>query len=339
MKKIILSIICLSVNLSLFAQIRSSFLYGSWIKCKAIYSDGSELPDDSPVKYSFIKYTFTKPDRVSVTLSYAENGKSNLFELSDGALNIKSPEGGFVNSMQISTNSDTLILQQFSRGGSDAHQGLKYYLVREIAYQNAIPLKTSDIRSINGEDTIFRESPKIYARYKGDSFHGYITANVGENPNGERTVGHLVASFIVSEQGVADSLKILESINPEFDKRVAKLFNKARKNWETATLNGKAVKVQMILELRYLGFDGMMPAYFEGNKANEAYNAKDYDVAVYFYDQALKNNPIDKENLFKRGMCKMHLGNLKGACEDWKAAKALGGSTESIDAMLEKYCK
>jgi hypothetical protein len=37
-------------------------------------------------------------------------------------------------------------------------------------------------------------------------------------------------------------------------------------------------------------------------------------------------------------MCKLNMGNPSGACEDWKAAKALR-SSGAVDAMLAKYNK
>jgi hypothetical protein len=42
--------------------------------------------------------------------------------------------------------------------------------------------------------------------------------------------------------------------------------------------------------------------------------------------------------LYRRGMCKLLLGNKAGACEDWNKVKSLGG-TPQVDALLEKYCK
>jgi len=49
-----------------------------------------------------------------------------------------------------------------------------------------------------------------------------------------------------------------------------------------------------------------------------------------------KNIPFDKENLYNRGICKKMLGNLAGACEDWKKIKELGGKL--ADDLPAKYC-
>jgi len=135
-------------------------------------------------------------------------------------------------------------------------------------------------------------------------------------------------------------VKILEGIDDEFNKRFIKVFNRSRKDWKSATLNEKLVSVQMTVELLYSTSAATIPSYFATQKANEAYGNKDYEVAIYYYDKALQAKPTDKENLYRRGMCKFQLGNKDAACEDWNKAKAIGlGNNIAIDAMIEKYCK
>jgi tetratricopeptide (TPR) repeat protein len=93
----------------------------------------------------------------------------------------------------------------------------------------------------------------------------------------------------------------------------------------------------MIREIRYLTSAMMMPAFDYTLKANQQFVVKDYEIALYFYDQALKNNPTDKDNLYKRSICKKMLGNIAGACEDWNKIKELGGT--QADALLAQYYK
>jgi tetratricopeptide (TPR) repeat protein len=63
--------------------------------------------------------------------------------------------------------------------------------------------------------------------------------------------------------------------------------------------------------------------------------AGNYAAALALYDEALEKEPTDKENLYRRGMCKKNLNNIKGALEDWQKVKELGGDT--VDVLLEKY--
>jgi hypothetical protein len=323
---------------TLFAQINTSRLYGSWVKCKATYKDGTFLPDDSPVKYTYIKYSFSKPNIFNISISYHDREKDLSFLIDNGDLTIKSPEGYVINSLRIESLGDTLVLLQRGQNGFDDPTCIKYYFVPETVYQNAINLKADDIRSVIGGDTIYRESPKIYANYKGESFQQYIYSGISESISMHNRTAHFVASFIVSKTGAADSLKILESVDPDFDKRFIKVFNRAKKDWTPAVFNGKFVNVQMMIELKYSTSATVIPSYLSAEKANTAYNNKNYDMAIYYYNKALDSDPSDKDNLFKRGMCLMFLGNMRGACDDWNKAKSLG-SNAAIDAVVEKYCK
>lgn len=224
--------------------------------------------------------------------------------------------------------------------GFDDPDNLTFYFVPEPVYQNGLTLHSDDIFSIHSRDTIYKQCRKIYAKYKGQSFQKYIYEGIRDQISMDGLAGHLVATFIVSKTGIADSVRILEGIDDEFNKRFIKVFNRSRKDWKPATINEKPVSVQMTVELLYSTSAATIPSYFATQKANEAYKNRDYEVAIYYYDKALQAKPIDKENLYRRGTCKFQLGNKEAACEDWNKAKAIGlGNNIAIDAMIEKYCK
>jgi len=83
----------------------------------------------------------------------------------------------------------------------------------------------------------------------------------------------------------------------------------------------------------------MIPAQNEEKMANDAYKNRNYDLAIYYYDKALAIRPVDQEDLFKRGICKLRIGNNAGACVDWgKAIQIINGNIE-IGTLIEKYCK
>ena len=314
-------------------------IYGTWVKCKITYKDGSALPDANLLNYAYIKYHFAYPDKVNYSAVYDEFGKEMNFDLHNNILQLKSLEGGLLNSLLIEGfHKDTLILFQSGRRGVDDPTGLKFYLVPETNYQKSLTLNPINIRSINKTDTIYKSCPKIYAGYNGESFSNYIFRNMDRYHIMEGKGGRFVASFIVSKSGLADSLKILAGLGEKYNKGFAKLFKQAGNDWKPAVLNGKPVAVQMMVEVRYLTYMGNeVPEMEVAQEATNYYNLKDYDSALYFYDQALEMRPEDLNALYRRGMCKMLLGNLAGACEDWNKLKALGGA--NADVMLAKYCK
>lgn len=337
MKSLLILFLCF-ITLNVSAQFKADKLYGTWVKAKVTYSDGTDLPDDNILKYSYLKYNFSYPNGVCSSIAYYETGKQNQFELNQRVLNIKTAEGGLMNSFKIESFNDTLVVTQRGRDGFDDPATLKFYLVPEYVYQNSIQLKPADVHSIIVNDTIYKESPKIYAGYKGPSFQAFMYAGIAESIEMHNREGHFVATFVVSKTGIADSLKIIEGIDEKFSKRFIKVFNKAKKEWKPAALNGRYVSVLMFVDLRYLTSDSVIPNYFLSNEGNKAYNEKDYAKALYYFDQAIAKLPTDKDNLLKRGTCRMLLGNIKGACEDWNTIISLGRS-EPAEMMLKKYCK
>jgi tetratricopeptide (TPR) repeat protein len=326
------------ISLTVSAQFKPDQLFGTWVKTKITYADGTGLADENVLKYYYLKYSFSYPNIVNFSTAYTETGQQNLFELNQDILSIKSPEGGLMNSLKVESLKDTLVLTQRDLDGLIPPSSLKYYFVRESTYQNSLELKVSDIHSVIAKDTIYKQSPKIYAKYKGASFQSFIYSGIKESISMQDREGHFVATFVVSKAGIADSLKIIENIDDKFTKRFTKVFNKAKTNWKPATLNGKAVAVLMFVDLGYSTSITAIPNYFLSQKGNAAYKAQDYATALYYFDQALEKNPRDKENLLQRGVCRMMLGNSKGACEDWNFINTLGGST-SATMMLDKYCK
>ena len=337
MKYLIVLALCF-ISASVSAQLKAKQLIGTWVKAKITYADGTGLADENVLKYTYFKYTFSSPHNVSATTAYFETGQQNQFELTKDVLYIKSPEGGLMNSLKVESLKDTLVLIQRELDGSIAPSGLKYYFVPESTYQNSLELKAGDIQSVVANDTIYKQSPKIYAQYNGGSFQSFIYSGIKESISMQDREGHFVASFVVSKNGIADSLKIIENIDDKFAKRFVKVFNSAKKDWKPAVLNGKAVSVLMFVDLGYSTSATAIPNYFLSQKGDSAYKEQDYSAALYYYDQALEKNPRDKENLLKRGVCRMMLGNSKGACEDWNYINTLGGTTSAV-MMLDKYCK
>jgi tetratricopeptide (TPR) repeat protein len=321
------------------AQIKTDDLYGTWVACKMTYNDGGQLEEAHPLKNSYAKYTFTYPNKFNPSPGYFEKGNNDFFELNDNILVFKTPEGGYINSVKIERlQKDTLIIVQRGRNGFDDPTALKYYFVPEIIYQNAIPLKPENIRSVNGKDTTYKECAKVYAKYQGESFLRDIYAGIDKYISMDGRAGVLSAIFIVSKSGVADSLKILESFDDKFNPIFIKVFNRLKKDWKPAVMSGKYVAVQMEVKLKYGAYRSTDPdETLLVAKANSFYNNNDYDSAIYYYDKALVLKPDDIDTLYRRGMAKMALGNIKGACEDWNKVKALGGT--KADDALAKYCK
>lgn len=321
--------------LSSHAQIK---LNGSYVGTKVTYLTDDELPDDNILKYTYIKYTFSNSNQISTTGAYYERGTPYSFVISGNQLIIKSDAGGIMNTMKImeSTEDKLVLISAAPNGSLEDPWAIKYTLYNEQFIQKKLPLSPNDIFSIKGTDTIYKSGQKIYAQFQEPSFQSYIYGQLSKKKKNVKS-GQLLSTFIIDANGHPDSLRIIQGINPKFDAEYVKAFNSAKNMWQPAQYNGKPVKVLMNQKLQYLTSEQTLPSYFSSQKANTAYNNQDYELALFYYDQALEARADEVENLYHRGICKKALGNLKGACADWTQVQLLGYKT--ADELLLKYCK
>jgi tetratricopeptide (TPR) repeat protein len=191
--------------------------------------------------------------------------------------------------------------------------------------------------AIKGNDTTFKESPKIYADYKDETFFEYLQKNIPEFRNvSSKTDARVVATFIVEPTGKADSLHIREGVNEAFDSQFTRAFKRA-KFWQPGMHGGKKVAVQMTQKFSFFSSSTFLPGYDFSAKGHAAMQKQQYDQAIYFFDEALKSIPDDTGNLYNRAVCKLALGNKAGACEDLTAVKRLGSTI--ADELISKNCK
>jgi tetratricopeptide (TPR) repeat protein len=317
------------------AQIK---LNGTYVATKITYLSDDELPDDNVLKYSYVKYTFSNPDKLNYASVYHDLGTPFLFEVKGNLLLLKNDAGFVMNTMRIieHTPEKLLLASASQRGDLEDPKAIKYTLHSEKLVQKSLALSPDDIFSIKETDTTYKSGQKIYAQFKGPAFQTYIYDRIRNNKKDVKS-GEFDCTFIIDANGKPDSLRIIQGINPKFDAEYIKAFNSAKNMWIPAQHNGKNVKVLMNLSLQYFTSDQAIPSYFNGQKANAAYQNKDYELALFYYDKALEAKGDDTDNLYKRGICKQMLGNIKGACTDWNRIKQLGKNI--ADELLLKYCK
>ncbi|QIL38258.1 hypothetical protein G7074_02560 [Pedobacter sp. HDW13] len=337
MRFFIALLICLTATLCK-AQIKSTDLSGSWVAGKVNYLSGDDLPDENILKYSYVKYTFVMPDKMYYASVYHILGAEFLFEVRGNKLLIKSNVGFVVNTLKIMelTKNKLVMVMADMNGSLESPTAIQYTFYPEKLIQQSLALSPDDIYKISGTDTVFNSSQKIYALFNGADFSDHISYELSKVGISVRS-GTLNATFIVNPSGKADSLKIIQGINAGYDKAYTRIFYAAQNKWKAAIHNGKPVKVLMHQEKKYFTSDEVVPSFFNTQKANAAYAEKNYEVALYYYDLALNDRPDDKDNLYRRGICRQQLGNLAGACSDWKKVQAMNSNL--ADALLAKYCK
>jgi len=328
-------LLCLGLNFELKAQIPD----GSYVAGKVTYLTDEALPDDNIVKHSYVKYTFKNPGEVNISNVYFEKGSSFLYSVIGDRLQIKSTVGALMNTLKILESSPVslVLINAGPSGAFDDPYAIKYTLYNEELIQRKLPLSPDDIYSVHGVDTVFKSGQKVYAKFNGPSFQQYIYNSFSKAGISIRS-GELLSSFIINENGTPDSLKIIQGFSPKYDAAYVKFFNTAKKMWIPAFHNGKNVKVLMNQHLKYSSSDnGFLEAFMYAGKGNAAYLEKDYELALYYFDMSLDLSSDVFEVLYKRGICRQHLGNIKGACQDWMRVKALGRNI--ADEVLQKYCR
>lgn len=332
----IILLLCLLTSTT-FAQTKITDLAGSWIAGKVSYLSDEELPDENLLKYTYVKYTFSLPDRINVSGIYYDLGTEHRFELKGNRLLIKSNAGYVMNTLRIlESTKDKLVLVSASGDRNfESPTALKYTCYSEPLIQKNKPLGPDDIFRVQGTDTIFRSGQKIYAQFDGPIYEEYISYELYKKDIKVRNA-ELLTTFIVDASGKADSLRIIQGINPKYDKAYTQIFNAAKNKWKPAMHNGKPVRVLMNQRMKHFPSEEMVPNHFNTRKANTAYNNKDYERALYYYDLALETRPEDYDDLYRRGICKQMLGNIDGACSDWNKVKSLG--SKIADELLIKYC-
>jgi tetratricopeptide (TPR) repeat protein len=330
---------CLLTSFHVYAQTRDQLFKGSWVKTQVVYKNGEQLPDDNQLKSSYVKYVFSNPDLLAISFDFRYNGAKMTYEVDKNILEIKNSHDYLTNSFLIEkAGNDQLVLLQKDGDGFESPYCIRYYFVPETDYQRSIPLTANDVLKIKGNDTVYKSSAKIYATYKDeDGFHDYLTANIPEFKNVENTNAHLIATYIVNEFGMADSLHMLEGINSSFDSQFTKAFNKVKKKWQPAVYGGKNVSVQMTEEFRFISGANFLPSYDYSVKGRKAMLRGEYDQALYYFDKALETYPEDTDSLYNRAICKIALGNKSGACADLNSIKRSGSTL--ADALIQKNCK
>lgn len=72
------------------------------------------------------------------------------------------------------------------------------------------------------------------------------------------------------------------------------------------------------------------------NLADIAFRKKNYQVAINYYEMAIKNGNKSAETYNKQGMCYLDLQNIPKACENWQIAKQINPNIKND--ILELFC-
>lgn len=97
----------------------------------------------------------------------------------------------------------------------------------------------------------YKANHYITPRYTGKTaFRDFLQKNVeGYNI---KMASYFRLTFIVTENGAIENVKIINSITEGFDKEITKQLMKTSKDWKPATFQGKPIQTEMFYDIKYL---------------------------------------------------------------------------------------
>ena len=308
-----------------------SEIIGSWIKAKAFYNSGEELPLNHALNQSYFRFEFKTNGKVFKSVQPLDNGYIFDYSIFDHSLKI-----GFINYSIARLSNDTLVLVEEGNNGFN-DTAIKFVLIPERDYQNNIPL-TSEMVISTGEDSLFIECEKIRAYFnKDESFHEFLSNNMPEYSNVVSSDNFFMATFIISSSGSIDSINILRGINKFFDNQFVKAVSKSIKYWKPARLNDKSVDVLHTETFQFISNPKFEKQYYNYRDGVISMQRGDFLKAIDFFNETLNSDSEDKEALYQRGICYLKLNQYNKACSDWKRISEL--KSDKANNLIKEFCK
>ena len=104
---------------------------------------------------------------------------------------------------------------------------------------------------------LYKANQYITPRFIGkDNFRNLIQKNV-EGYNIKKAT-YFLASFIVTEEGKVENVKVIKGITEGFDREITKQLLATSKKWKPAYFQGKPIQTEMVYDIKYL--DSLTPS-------------------------------------------------------------------------------
>jgi len=318
-------------------------LLGDWIKVGMTYLDGTEVEESHPLKYSFLKYSFTPRNKAAIINDFTHAGSFHAYEERNGTIEISTNYNVKVTLEIIHHTSDSLIVVQAGTLGLKDPSSLLITLIRYEHLQNISEWNGHDFVRISKTDTVYKASRKIHPTFSNP--YGLRHAFQTAMPSYAKYMmgfsqdygGLFLATFVVRKSGSIDNIKILQGMDDKFNKEFIKTCGKMAKNWKPAYYNGEPVDAQVTLEIDFNFMDRFLTDQKYMKYAVKRVEEGDVDGAITYFDRMIAKNPRNEIALINRGYCYLLLNDQESACEDFRILRNLG--FDSGKSLLAKHCK
>jgi hypothetical protein len=227
--KHLLPLLLLLATTHLFAQ--KDKIQKSWIKTSV--ENLSNRPTQPDTLYT--RYTFEKND-LNISFSPCWNYITQTWSIKDKNLSL-----GFDNYI-IETLNDTAL--------TIALEGFRRYKFLSESYLSSKLENLDSIGDYKGK-LLFKANNYITPRYTGK---GDFRALIEKGVKGYQVVkaSYFLATFIVTEEGNIENVKVVKSISESFDKEIVNQLLKTSKKWKPASFNGKPIQTEAFYDIKYL---------------------------------------------------------------------------------------
>jgi len=230
MSKLLIATILIVFSVTSFAQTQKK-IQRSWIKYSIEDLSGKSTEPDT----LYIRYTFEKS---SLNISFYPGWDD--YKLTWSVNNEKATIG--FDTYTIETLNDS-ILVIFLEGFRRMRFIAEDYLSNQEKYLDSIG-------EYNGKP-LYKANRYITPRFTGkDNFRNLIRKNV-EGYNIKKA-SYFLASFIVTEEGKVENVKVIKGITEGFDREITKQLLETTKKWKPAYFQGRPIQTEMIYDIKYL---------------------------------------------------------------------------------------
>jgi hypothetical protein len=227
--KLLFSVLLLSFSSFAYSQSKNAIVQ-SWVKTSVENLSDREFSNDT----FYMRYTFGKSN-LNISLAPAWDQYNVAWKINGDALTI-----GF-DRYKIEVLNDTALT--ISLAGFRRYRFLsETYLSRQKEYLDSI--------GMYGNDILYKANNFVTPRYTGKgNLQGIILNQVKDEHI--VTAKTFLASFIITEKGILENIKIERSINPDFDKEVIDEFLKISTKWKPAYFRGIPINTQMLYKIKF----------------------------------------------------------------------------------------
>jgi hypothetical protein len=324
MKVKFIFILCVIFNLNCFSQNKE--IRGEWILVRVLFSDGRRLEINNPQYSMSLRYVISSNSLKISIQKFKADFTDNQIIMDGRTLNYNLKEG-------------YLIVE-------DKADNKTYYFLKADDFIKKFPEFTLKTTEIDGE-TVYIDEHKLYGFEFGNelSYNDYMTRHTKDRNSKDFKNLYFKLEFILTKDNQVKNVKILNSIDKEFDDDYLKAFEKASRFFKNNSNKNLLLYVeQSQLKWAHDVHDkDEKKLYKLRSEGLKSYRENKFEETIEKFSQIKELNldpyrfqSLFEETMIKLGISYLAVGNNDKACETFNL---IGDKTNfSIRNYLIDFC-